>query len=158
VLLLNECLLFLFVVHFVIDPVREFLDIPSYTCICVFIYTYINTYVLVSIYNSVLSVQTLCSTLCLIRLATAVHTFERHQVWAFCVFCVGLRFCLCFEHSHDCGFIWLLPASCTVLLCNRKRTEFANKVATEEHGSTSTSKFERSNTVRPLDHVTAVTG
>jgi hypothetical protein len=36
---------------------------------------------------------------------------DRHQVWAFIITYVGLRFCLCFGHLHYREFVWLPPAS-----------------------------------------------
>jgi len=33
------------------------------------------------------------------------HMPDRHQVWAFCISYVGLRFCVCFDHLHYREFV-----------------------------------------------------
>jgi hypothetical protein len=39
------------------------------------------------------------------------------------IFCVGLRLVQCCEHFHYHDFVWLLLATCIVLLYNHIRTE-----------------------------------
>jgi hypothetical protein len=48
---------------------------------------------------------------------------DRHKIWAFCISCVGLRFCLCLGHLHYREFLLLVPACYIFLLCNHRRTE-----------------------------------
>jgi hypothetical protein len=54
----------------------------------------------------------------------SVRTLDRHQVWVFYVFGVGLYLFLCFEHSHHHDFVWFLPVSCMFSLWNHTHTEY----------------------------------